>query len=79
MGLWLWWFKILAIGVFSAFFLIFGIEVLIGAYSLKEPQLFIMYFFSGSFITLVSLVGLVYPVMQIYIMATRRPDPPSGD
>jgi hypothetical protein len=73
MGSWFWWVKILVVGIFSAFFLVFGIEVLIGAYGLKQPQVFIMYFFSGSFITLFSLVGLIYPVMQIYTFLTRGP------
>jgi hypothetical protein len=53
--------------------------VLIGAYGLKQPQAFIMYFFSGSFITLFSLVGLIYPVMQIYTFFSRRPPLPEDD
>ena len=65
MGSWLWWLKNVIIGVFSIFFLIFGIEVLIGAYALKHPQTFIMYFFSGSFIALVGLVGLFEGVEQL--------------
>ena len=79
MGSWFWWIKILVIGVFSAFFLVFGIEVLIGAYGLKHPQLFIMYFFSGSFITLISLVGVLYPVFQIYAFLTQEPTVPEDD
>lgn len=79
MGSWFWWIKILVIGIFSAFLLIFGVEVLIGAYGLKQPQAFIMYFFSGSFITLFSLVGLIYPVMQIYTHFSRRPPLPEDD
>jgi hypothetical protein len=73
MGSWFWWVKILVIGIFSALFLVFGIEVLIGSYSLKQPQFFIMYFFSGSFITLISLVGVLYPVFQIYAFLTQGP------
>jgi len=78
-GSWLWWLKNLVIGVFSIFFLIFGIEVLIGAYALKHPQAFIMYFFSGSFIILFSLVGILYPVFQIHTWVTQKPDSSTGD
>jgi hypothetical protein len=73
MGSWFWWAKILVVGIFSTFFLVFGIEVLIGSYSLKQPQFFIMYFFSGSFITLISLVGVLYPVFQIHAFLTQGP------
>lgn len=79
MGSWLWWLKNVIIGVFSIFFLIFGIEVLIGAYALKHPQTFIMYFFSGSFIILFSFVGILYPFFQIYTRITQKPDSSSGD
>jgi hypothetical protein len=79
MGSWFWWLKILSIGVFSLFFLVFGVEVLIGSYGLKQPQFFIMYFFSGSFITLISLVGVLYPVFQIYAYLTQSPDARQDD
>ncbi len=71
MGSWTWWVKNLVIGVFSIFFLIFGVEVLIGSYTLNHPQYFIMYFFSGSFIVLFSLVGILYPIFQIYSYLTQ--------
>ena len=59
-----WWFKqILFLGG-SLFFLVFGIDVLVAAYSLKHPQQFVMFFFSGSFIILISIVGLLYPIFQ---------------
>jgi len=62
----LWWGKMILIGFFSLFFLIFGIETLIGASHLNNPLEFIMYFFSASFMILVSLVGILYPVFQVY-------------
>jgi len=62
----LWWGKMILIGFFSLFFLIFGIETLIGAFHLNNPLEFIMYFFSASFMILVSLVGILYPVFQVY-------------
>jgi hypothetical protein len=66
MGTWSWWFKIVIIGLFSVFFFIFGLEVFLGSYSLKNPHMFIMQFFSGSFIILISVIGILYPFFQIY-------------
>ena len=79
MGSWFWWIKILIVGIFSVFLFIFGVEVLIGAYGLKEPRLFLMYFFSGSFTILVGLVGILYPVFQIHAFFTRRNGHPEND
>jgi hypothetical protein len=62
----LWWGKMILIGFISLFFLIFGIETLMGAFHLKNPLEFIMYFFSASFMILVSLVGILYPAFQIH-------------
>ena len=62
----LWWGKMILIGFFSLFFLVFGIETLIGAFHLKNPLEFIMYFFSASFMILVSLVGILYPAFQVH-------------
>ena len=66
MGSWLWWAKIFFIGVLSVLFLIFGVETLIGAYKLKNPMEFIMYFFSSSLIILISIVGIIYPAFRIH-------------
>jgi hypothetical protein len=65
-GSWLWWGKNGFIGVLSLFFLIFGIEGLIAAYTLNNPMEFIMYFFSSSLIILISLVGVIYLLFRIY-------------
>lgn len=61
------------IGFFSLFFLIFGIETMIGAFHLKNPLEFIMYFFSASFMILVSIVGILYPIFQVqaYLKAVK--------
>lgn len=66
MGSCFWWGKMMLAGIFSLFFLVFGIETLIGAFHLKNPLEFIMYFFSASFMILVSIVGILYPVFQIH-------------
>lgn len=60
------WGKNLFIGILSLFFLIFGIETLMGAYSLKNPLEFIMSFFSSSLIILISIVGIIYPAFRIH-------------
>ena len=60
------WFKIIIVFLFSIFFLLFGVETLMGAFQVKNPLEFIMYFFSASFVILVSLVGIIYTVSQTY-------------
>ena len=50
-----WWiFQLLVTGL-SVFFLVFGIDLLRGAYGLKDPFSFIMTFFAASFIILFSM------------------------
>ena len=66
MGSYFWWGKMILVGLFSLFFLAFGIETLIGAFHLKNPLEFIMYFFSASFMILVSIVGIIYPAFQLH-------------
>ncbi len=62
----LWWGKNSAILLLALFFLIFGIETLIGSFTLNNPLEFIVYFFSASFMILVSIVGIIYPVCQVH-------------
>lgn len=66
MGSRLWWGENGFIGILSLFFFIFGIETLIGAYTLSNPMEFIMYFFSSSLIILISLVGIIYLFFRIH-------------
>jgi len=66
MGSYFWWGKMILLGFFSLFFLVFGIETLIGTFHLKNPLEFIMYFFSASFMILVSIVGILYPTFQVH-------------
>jgi hypothetical protein len=66
MGTGIWWMIRVLIGLVALLMLFYGIETLIGAFSLKNPLEFIMLFFSASLLVLVSLVGLLYPVLQIY-------------
>jgi hypothetical protein len=66
MGSYFWWGKMVLLGFFSLFFLVFGIENLIGAFHLKNPLEFIMYFFSASLMILVSIVGILYPTFRVH-------------
>lgn len=70
MTVFLWWLKIILIGVCSILFLLFGIETLIEAFHLNNPMEFIMVFFAASLMILISLVGILYPLFQIH--ALRR-------
>lgn len=67
-----WWFKIVAIGVCSLFFLWFGLCQLISAYSMDHPQMFVLVFFSASLVIMVSMVGILYPLLQIRAFLKSR-------
>jgi len=66
--LYLWWGKNILIAFFALFFLVFGVESLIGSFMLKNPLEFIIYFFSASFMIMVSLVGILYPTLKIHAL-----------
>ena len=58
----LWWIRQIFLTLSGCFFLLFGIYLLIAAYSLNNPFWFIMTFFSSNFIILISgalLVGFI--------------------
>ena len=61
-----WWGKQFIIASLSIFFLLLGIDTLITAYHLNNPQMFIMYFFSSNFIILISAVGILSAVIKIH-------------
>ena len=48
------WIKHIVLILVSLFFLIFGVQVLISAYQMKDPFTFIMTFFASNFIILIS-------------------------
>jgi di/tricarboxylate transporter len=68
----LWLVKNILIAILSLFFLVFGIETLVGAFYLKNPLEFIMYFFSSSLMVLISLVGIIYPAFQVNALFRPR-------
>ncbi len=62
-SIYFWWIRQVVLSLAGCLFLFFGIQLLIGAYRLKDPSWFIMLFFSSNLIILISatiLVGLIY-------------------
>ncbi len=60
------WIKNIAILLVSLFFLISGINTLLGSFKLNNPQEFLMYFFSASLLILVCIVGIIYFVVRFF-------------
>jgi len=60
------WIKNAMILALSVFFLILGINTLIGSYHLKSPQEFVIYFFSASLLILVCIVGIIYFFFRLF-------------
>jgi len=60
-----WWARQILFTLAALFFLVFGINLLISAYSLEDPFSFIMTFFASNLIILISLVMLVGFFFQI--------------
>ena len=64
-----WWIRQIVLTLMGCFFIIFGIQLLIAAYQLKDPFYFIMTFFSSNLIILISvtlLIGFVYRMVRMY-------------
>lgn len=64
----LWWPWQLFLVAAAVFFVIFGLGVLVYAYQLNDPFIFVMTFFSASLIILLSLVmtiGFVYRIIRV--------------
>ena len=65
----LWWILQVVLILVGSFFLYYGIELLISAYSLKDPYTFLMTFFASNFIILISaalIVGFAYRMISVY-------------
>lgn len=67
-----WWIKHIVLLLTGGFFLLFGIHLLIAAYSLKDPFLFAMTFFASNFIILISAALLFGFVARVF---ARRGSP----
>ncbi|HOD34536.1 MAG TPA: hypothetical protein PLR20_00900 [Syntrophales bacterium] len=61
------WIKQITIALFSLLFLAFGVYLFLAAYGMKNPLEFIMTFFGSNLIILISLVGLIYPGVRIFL------------
>lgn len=66
-----WWVKVVVITVGAAFFLLFSVTNLIGAYQMKHPLEFVMMFFSQSLMLMISIVGLIYSFLQLYLFLKK--------
>ena len=61
-----WWFRLTAISLLSLLIVSWGISALVNADLLKNPQEFVMIFFSASFLILLGLTGLIYPACRFH-------------
>jgi hypothetical protein len=60
------WVKNIVVLLFSLFFLIIGINTMLGSFKLNNPLEFLMYFFSASLLILVCIVGIIYFVFRFF-------------
>jgi hypothetical protein len=64
-----WWVRQVVLILIGVFFLVFGIQLLIAAYQLKDPFSFLMTFFASNFIILISgplIIGFAYRMISAY-------------
>jgi len=54
-----WWIRQIAFILAAVFFASFGVQVLVSAYTLKDPFSFVLTFFASNLIILISLTMLV--------------------
>lgn len=60
------WVKNIAVLFISVFFLIVGINTIVGSYGLNNPYEFVVYFFSASLLILVCISGLIYFFVRVF-------------
>jgi uncharacterized Tic20 family protein len=59
------WLKYGVLLIISLLFLLFGVHLLVAAYTLNEPFSFIMTFFASNFMILISAVGVIAWVVRM--------------
>jgi hypothetical protein len=67
-----WWLRQIILVSVGAFFVYFGIQLLISAYELNDPFTFLMTFFASNFVILISgtlIIGFVYRMITVYRQA----------
>ena len=70
-----WWLRQIVLISISAFFLYFGIRLLVSAYELNDPFTFLMTFFASNFIILISaalMIGFAYRMITAYRRSRNR-------
>jgi len=76
----LWWTTQILCILISIFFLVFGVDLIRGAYGLNDPFSFIMTFFAASFIILISLtLVLVFIIKMIRVYRRLKPSQAQED
>ena len=64
----MWWLLQIVLTLVSGFFLFFGVNMMAGAYHLKDPFSFMMTFFAASFVILISLtLTISFPIKMIRV------------
>lgn len=70
-----WWIRQLVLILLAAFFLFFGIQLLISSYGLKDPFTFLMTFFASNFIILISgtlIIAFAYRMLSVYRQIKKK-------
>lgn len=71
-----WWIIQVVMVLTSAFFLVFGLDLLRASYGLGDPFKFIMTFFSACFIILISLalcLSFLIKIIRVYRQIKNKP------
>lgn len=77
-----WMIRNIILILIAAFFLYYGIELLIGSYDLKDPFVFIMTFFASNFIILISgtlVFGFAYRIVMAMRQSRKADSPQTND
>lgn len=61
----MWWLRQVGLALLACFFVFFGVQVLLAAYRLDDPLMFVMTFFASNFIILISAVMLIAFVFRM--------------
>lgn len=58
--------KNIVVLLLSVFFLIFGVDLLVGSFALANPLEFVMTLFSASFVILFCITGILYAIFRLF-------------
>lgn len=70
-----WWIRQCLLVLVAGFFCFFGISLLIAAYDLNDPFMFIMTFFASNLIILINatlLIGFVYRMVTAFSLLKKK-------